>query len=551
MNKHKRTIAIIGGNPEERATYQSYLQQARYTYQVLEATDGATGLALCQQAQPDVILLDYALPDLDGLQFLRALMAQTGQVPLPVVMLTESGDAAIADQIMQQGAQDELIKSELTPRGLCRTIDHAVERMRLLINLRRTEAELRYQRERAELFANITLKLRQSLQSDEILQTAVTEVQHLLQADRVLIFRLWPDGSGRVIQESVVPGVSVTLGQDIFDPCFADYLDQYQQGRIRTITDVTTADIKDCYVEFLQNLAVKANLVVPILIRETLWGLLIAHQCTAPREWLPPETELLELLANQIGIALSQAEQLAQETRQREELARSNTELERFAYVASHDLQEPLRMVTSYLQLLEQVYGSQLDAEAQEYIQFAVNGATRMRILIQDLLMYSRVNMRIQTFAPIQADTSLERAIANLQLAIAESGATIQSEPLPEVAADGTQLAQLFQNLLSNAIKFRQVDRPLQIQVGATRQTSEWLFWIRDNGIGIAPQYTERIFLIFQRLHHQADYPGTGIGLAVCKKIVERHGGRLWVESEPAQGSIFCFTIPDPTHPLS
>ncbi|KAM3097984.1 ATP-binding protein [Phormidesmis sp. 146-35] len=538
----QQTVLIVDECAEDRETYRrALLQDDRYAYQILEAEDGSTGLALCGQRSPDVVLLDDGL----GLKFLDRLKAQTGQVLLPIVVLTRRGDAATAIQVMKQGAQDYLLKSEMTPQSLCLAVHNAVERMRPITDLNRAQTELQQQQERSQLFAEITLKLRRSLQSDEILQTAVTEVQQLLKADRVLIFRLWADGSGKVVQESVVPGYTVVLGRDIYDPCFPDYRERYRQGRVNAIANVETANINLCHLEFLRQFEVKANLVVPVLMRDHLWGLLIAHQCSSPRQWVDSETDLLQQLANQIGIALSQAELLETETRQREELARSNAELERFAYVASHDLQEPLRMVTSYLQLLKQLYADKLDAEANEFIHFAVDGATRMRSLIQDLLSYSRVNTREQVFESVDCSVLLGRAIANLQMAIEESGATITGEPLPEVKGDASQLTQLFQNLVSNAIKFRDRTRPLEIQIHATRQEREWVFEVRDNGIGIESQYRDRIFLLFQRLHHRADYPGTGIGLAVCKKIVERHGGRLWVESQPGQGSSFYFTIAD------
>lgn len=227
-----------------------------------------------------------------------------------------------------------------------------------------------------------------------------------------------------------------------------------------------------------------------------------------------------------------------------QELARSNEELERFAYVASHDLQEPLRMVVSYLQLLERRYQGKLDATADEFIAYAVDGAGRMQTLIRDLLSYSRVGTQTQAFALIDSAVVLERAIANLQMAIAESSAAITYDPLPVVMVDASQFTQLFQNLIGNAIKFHG-EQPPQIHVSAKRIEDTWQFSVRDNGIGIEPEYTERIFIIFQRLHRRADYPGTGIGLAICRKIVELHGGRLWMESEPGQCSVFYFTLPD------
>ncbi|MFS0516126.1 GAF domain-containing protein [Nostoc sp. UIC 10607] len=424
---------------------------------------------------------------------------------------------------------------------------------------KQADEELKRQNLRSQLFAEITLKIRESLQIDEILQTTVTEVQKLLQADRVLIFHLEADGSGTVVQEAVLPGWPVILRKNLLDPCFKEeYIERYRQGRVSAMEDIETAHIQPCHREFLQQFAVRANLVVPILVRENIWGLLLAHQCAAPRRWNNFETELLQQLANQIGIALSQAQLLEKESQQSQELARSNAELEQFAYVASHDLQEPLRMVTSYLQLLERRYKNQLDANADQFINYAVDGARRMQTLINDLLNYSRVSTRGQPFIRVNCSVVLEQAIANLQIAIADSKAIVTHDSLPEVMADPTQLIQVFQNLIGNGIKFCQNQQP-RIHIGVAKPdvnlngeslnviplADEWLFWVRDNGIGLESQYAERIFIIFQRLHGRDKYPGTGIGLAICKKIIERHGGRIWVESKPGQGSTFYFTIPD------
>ena len=226
-----------------------------------------------------------------------------------------------------------------------------------------------------------------------------------------------------------------------------------------------------------------------------------------------------------------------------DELKRSNTELEQFAYVASHDLQEPLRAVAGMVQLLQQRYKGQLDGRADEYIGLAVEGATRMQTLINDLLAYSRVERRGSPIKSTDANAALQSALRNLGAAIFESGAVVTNGSLPTLEADATQLTQLFQNLIGNAIKFRGQDPP-NIHVEARDLGNAWQFSVSDNGIGIEPQYYERIFLVFQRLHTRRDYPGTGIGLSICKKIVERHGGRIWIESTPGQGTIFHFTIP-------
>jgi len=227
-----------------------------------------------------------------------------------------------------------------------------------------------------------------------------------------------------------------------------------------------------------------------------------------------------------------------------QELARSNAELEQFAYVASHDLQEPLRMVASFTQLLAKRYRDRLDQDAHEFIGYAVDGATRMQRLINDLLAYSRVGTRGKPFQLKDGNDVFRQARDNLTKAIEDSGALIFTDHLPSVKGDEMQLIQLFQNLMANAIKFRGPESP-QIQVSAAKNGREWVFTVKDNGIGIAPEHQERIFSIFQRLHQRSEYPGTGIGLAMCKKIVERHGGRIWVESQVGAGSTFYFTIPE------
>jgi signal transduction histidine kinase len=234
------------------------------------------------------------------------------------------------------------------------------------------------------------------------------------------------------------------------------------------------------------------------------------------------------------------ARKLAKRT---EEVERSNKDLQQFAYVASHDLQEPLRMVSSYVQLLQRRYKDKLDADAQDFIGFAVDGATRMQHMIQDLLSYSRVNTHGHPPAPTDTGGVLTQVLTNLRLAVDESGARITHDPLPVVEADGTQLVQLFQNLIANAIKFCSMPPP-HIHVSAEKEDRYWVFSVRDNGIGLDPEFADRIFTIFQRLHTRQDYPGTGIGLAVCKRIVERHGGSIWVTSAPGEGSTFSFTLP-------
>ena len=231
-------------------------------------------------------------------------------------------------------------------------------------------------------------------------------------------------------------------------------------------------------------------------------------------------------------------------TKTMEDLKRSNEELGQFAYVASHDLQEPLRMVASYTQLLAQRYKGRLDSDADEFIAFAVDGCNRMQGLIQDLLSYSRAGANAEPLREISCEGAFEKTLRNLRPTIQDSGATVTHDSLPTIMTDETQLIQVFQNLIANAIKYHGAEPPL-VHVSATRNSgNEWVFSVRDNGMGMEPQYFKRIFILFQRLHGQKEFAGTGIGLAMCKKIVDRLGGRIWVESQPAKGSTFYFALP-------
>jgi light-regulated signal transduction histidine kinase (bacteriophytochrome) len=224
-------------------------------------------------------------------------------------------------------------------------------------------------------------------------------------------------------------------------------------------------------------------------------------------------------------------------------LTRSNADLEQFAYVASHDLQEPLRMVSSYVQLFAKRYQGQVDEQADKYIRYAVDGAMRMQALIDGLLEYSRAGRQAEQPVRVSAESALDRALYNLRKVIEETGSMITRDPLPEILSDEAQLTQVFQNLIGNAIKFRRPEEASRVQVGCARRGPYFVFSVADDGIGIDPRHAERIFAIFQRLHTRGEYPGTGIGLAICKKVVERSGGEIWLESAPGKGSTFHFTL--------
>lgn len=260
-------------------------------------------------------------------------------------------------------------------------------------------------------------------------------------------------------------------------------------------------------------------------------------------EHIDAEKKALDRVNDELRMEISQRQKTEEELQAKSrELERSNADLEHFAYIASHDLQEPLRMVASYLELLAKRYQGQLDEKADKFIGYAVDGAARMQKLIEGLLAYARVERQGKALGATDCEAVLQATLLNLQVTIEEKSARVSHDPLPTVLGDADQLTILFQNLIGNALKFCQ-NQPPCVHIGATMQDSEWVFAVRDNGIGIVPEHAGRIFMMFQRLHTRTQYAGLGIGLAIAKKIVERHGGRMWVEAQSGQGSTFFFTL--------
>lgn len=421
---------------------------------------------------------------------------------------------------------------------------------------KRSEAAIKQAQMRSQLFSEITLKIRQSLHLDEVLQTAVTEVLNLLQADRALIFRLSPDGYGKIVTEAVRHNYSSVINQNITDECFGqEYLKKYRQGRIYKTDDIAKSGVEHCLIEFMQRFDVKAKLVMPILLKEELWGLTIVHQCSHPRSWTDFEVELLRQLADQIGIALAQAQLLEEETRQRLELTRSNGELQQFAYIASHDLQEPLRKIQAFSNRLQEKCGESLSSQGRDYIERMHNAAERMQALINDLLVLSQITTKAQPFTLVNLNEVAHEVLSDLEVRIHQTKGCVQVGELPTIEADPLQIHQLLQNLIGNGLKFHRVgeapvvkvnsqiiEREQQLVVGAVGTVCQ--ITVEDNGIGFEEKYLDRIFDVFQRLHGRSEYQGTGMGLAICRKIVERHGGSLTAQSTPGQGAKFIVTLP-------
>ncbi len=421
---------------------------------------------------------------------------------------------------------------------------------------KQAEAQIQKSQKKLQLISEVTLKIRQSLHLDEILQTTATEVLNLLQADRVLIFRLGNNGYGQIVVEAIVPDCTSVLQQNISDDCFgAEYLNKHSQGRIYTISNIEKADIKPCLVKFMQSFGVKAKLVVPIVLKQELWGLTIVHQCSKPREWTNFEIEVLQQITNQIGIAIAQAQLLEDESHQRQELARSNAQLQEFAYIASHDLQEPLRKIQDFGNRLQEKFGETLGDRGRDYLERMHNAAERMQALINDLLTLSQITTKAQPFALVNLNQVTHEVLSDLELAITQAGGRVEVGNLPTIAADPLQIRQLIQNLISNALKFHRAgvkpvvkvnSRTIELEQARVEKLAVKLcqITIEDNGIGFDEKYLDRIFNVFQRLHGRSEYEGTGMGLAICRKVVERHGGSITATSTPEQGATFIITLP-------
>lgn len=314
------------------------------------------------------------------------------------------------------------------------------------------------------------------------------------------------------------------------------------RSRAPLIEDASSSLIDDSDRAILDLGTCRTVVVVPVMTSERVWGALVV---ASRAELLFPEDDLdlLRLMAGQLAYALENAEANEQLARRAEELARSNAHLEQFAYVASHDLREPLRMVSSFVSLLEKKYAGKLDADAQTYIRFAVDGASRMQDLVDGILEYARVGGASKV-EPVALDELVDQTRRNLAAMIAESKGVVESSPLPVVKGDRTQLAQVVQNLVANGLKFHRPGEPPHVRVAAAEEEDRWIVRVSDDGIGIDPHQRDQIFLLFRRLHPREAYAGNGIGLAVSQKIIRQAGGDLWVESVPGRGSTFSFSIP-------
>ena len=387
-------------------------------------------------------------------------------------------------------------------------------------------------------------------QEDEFYQLIVESLGKVSEASRVYVFLNHTDKDGQILTsqraEWCVPGITPQIDNpNLQNLAYSDGFNRWfsilSKGQVLS---GKVADFPSPEQEILRPQNIESVLIIPLMIEDQFYGFLGFDNCLSDRVWYPHEEALLSAAAGDICLTIERRLRADKLQHALDDLKRSNQELELFAYVASHDLQEPLRMITSYVQLLARRYQGKLDKDADEFIHYAVDGAIRMQGLINDLLSYSRVGTRGKLFNPVEMELILQRTLTNLQVAIEESGAVITHDALPVVMGDDVQLGQLFQNLITNAIKFRVPEVKPVIHIGVRQEEHQWVISIRDNGIGIPEEHFDKIFIIFKRLHTREQYAGTGLGLAICKRIVQRHNGQIWVESSEGSGSTFIFTIP-------
>jgi signal transduction histidine kinase/FixJ family two-component response regulator len=560
-------ILVVDDSEADRETYCRYLMSARdFDCQIIDRESAESALQLCKREFPDVILLDYLLPDADGLEFLRELRELRGSLPI-VIMLTGQGNESVAVEAMKYGVKDYLIKGELTHEKLITAITNA-------LNTQQLQAQIARQQQQQALLSNISLKISHSIELSAILQAAVKGGRELLGVDRAIICRVNADRSRTIIAESVLPECPTSINHELASNCFDDPSHNHKI----IVTNIETANLSACNIQMLQEFEVKALLAVPILFRvptadePRLWGFLTAHNCKTTHEWQPEEVNLLDQLAMQMGIAIQQAELVADlkatveqqcETQQQlrdrvieiqqtnvrlsdatDSLEERNQALDDFSHIASHDLQAPLRGISNLADWLINDLEGQLPAENQHQLELIQSRVGQMTTLIQGLLQYALVGR--ENISPI--NVNLSQMIAEVvDLLAPPTHLTVRfSIDLPTVRTQVLLLKQVLSNLIGNAIKYH--DAPANIQgtiaILVADEDTLWRFSVTDDGPGIAPENQQRIFGLFQTLVGRDDMKGMGIGLAVIKKIVENRGGTVALESAIGKGSTFSFTWP-------
>ncbi len=436
-------------------------------------------------------------------------------------------------------------------------------------SLEQAKAQANFEVEQQKALFRTIARLREPLDLQTIFRATAIEVRQLLTADRVGMFRFYPDcgwNDGEFVSEDVDPAFSSAMAQKVHDHCFGDrFAIHYQHGRVQAVADIHKAGLSDCHIKILAQFQIQANLIVPLLQGEKLWGLLCIHQCSVPRQWQEIEIEFVSQIANHLGVALQHAELLANlrleidERQQAElrsqvlnqelrsaivELKAVNKELEAFSYSVSHDLRAPLRSIDGFSQALLEDCSEQLDPMGQDYLRRIRLATQRMGHLIDDLLTLSRVTRSDMHLTSVDLSRLASRICTDLQQTQPERQVEVVIQPGLVAQGDTHLLQVVLENLLNNAWKFTSKHVQAKIEFGAIPQDSGILaYFVRDDGTGFDMAYYDKLFGPFQRLHASHEFPGDGIGLATVQRIVYRHGGQVWAEAAVEQGATFYFTL--------
>ena len=511
-------ILLVDDNETGRYAMGRMLRHAGFS--VTETDNGHEALRLAGE-QPDLIILDVKLPDLNGFEVCQRLKADPTTAVIPVLQISaihiQDEDRALG---LTMGA-DSYLTGPVDPSVLLATIQAILRVRQVEKHLREANQALEVQRQALEQ-SNCALR-----ESEERLRLALYAAgMGAWELNAETDEERWSPETEALW--GLEPGTFAGTTAAFLATVHPEDRDRVQRARTKILA---TSEGRE---------RLEYRIVWPD--GTVRWMLVVGQSIPAA----PGQT----IGARGVVLDITEQKKLEQHLAERAaELERLNTELQQFGYIVSHDLQEPLRTINNFVQLLAKHLQGTVDAQAAELMGFVVGGAQRMQALITDLLAYTRVSGHVQPFTAVDGEALLARVLGDLQLVIADAAAEVTHDPLPVVHGDAGQLGLVLQNLLGNALKFRGAAPP-RIHIGARREGGQWVFSVQDNGIGIEPRFRERIFQVFQRLHPRSEYQGTGIGLAICHKIIERHGGRIWVESEPGQGATFFFTLPTPGAPM-
>ena len=562
QNSAAKNLLVVEDNATNRKLLMVTLQAEGFT--VHDAFDGIEDLAVLERERVDAIISDILMPRMDGFRLCHEVRRNPKTCHMPFIIYTGTYTSLPDEQLALKVGVDKYLRKPASTRDMLAAIREACAGPRaqarqpaaappeaevmkeyseaLVRKLEETNDDLAHALAQQECLAGLSQRGLANIDLRALMSEAAQAVVRHLGVDYCGCWEVLPDGQGMLLRagagwkDGVVGSAMVSCSPGDSQAAYTLQSDQ------PVVVEELGAEKRFHASSLLFEHAAVSGISVAIRGAGQAIGALSAHT-TVQRHFRPEEIHFLQAVANVLAAAAGRRR--TEETLHRtvDELRLSNDDLSQFAYVASHDLQEPLRMISGFLRLLEERYAAQLDDKAREYIGFAVEGSHRMSRLIADVLAYSRVERKGEKLSPMPAGQALLAALNNLRGGIEEAGAEVTQDDLPTVLGDARQLTQLFQNLIGNALKFRSPSRPCKIHVSARREDGQCIFSVRDNGIGIPQDQFDRIFVIFQRLHTREKYPGTGIGLAICKKIVERHGGTLWVESKIGEGSLFRFTL--------